>query len=195
MLRSRFIRYCVSLSGVIAFPLALSVAPQPATAASGLDFQACAYYLKKAGISEAVVSNACGAALYPREISTCVTRIDFYTNVAAEDALNACLRVRRPLEYSTCVIDISRATKGATGAAIIDNCRRAVLPKQFSSCVTGLSQQTSVATDQLFTDCLDGRFRPRDFYPTRQSPVSPIPNPPPALPPVPELANPPQPVQ
>lgn len=175
-----------ALAPVIGTIAAFSVAPQSAIAVnigSTRDFRACAFDLQRVGIAAEEAAVACSAALYPRDIGRCVSRINQNTDIPPLDALFTCRRVRRPSELATCVVDISRLTQGVFPTDILDNCRRSLLPTRLSQCVVGLSRQTDVPAPLLINACIDGRDRPRDFYPTLlpledvPTPATPAPNP------------------
>ena len=153
------------LAGFLALAL-----PAKATIVRQSDYRACAFYLQEAGIPAGQAADACSAALKPRDLSTCVSDIDRQTDIPPADALLTCRRVRRPLELGTCVVDISLYTQELASLAILDNCRRALLPERFSKCVVGLGLQTELPANQLMANCLDGRDRPRDFYPILTTP-------------------------
>lgn len=184
-----------AIVGLVTGLITLSIPSQPATAvnvASTKDFRACAYDLERAGIVAEEAAVACAAALYPREIGRCVSQINQNTDIAPLDALFSCRRDRRPTELATCVVDISRQTLGAIPGDILDNCRRSLLPTRLSQCVVGLSRQTDVPAPQLINACIDGRDRPREFYPTllplEDVPTSPAPrNQPPLSPGIPQI--------
>ena len=181
-------------------PIVLPV--QPATAlrlreetTTTRDYQFCAYKLQELGISAQDTANACSATLKPSDLSECVANIAELTEIPAFEALIGCRQSRRPIELGTCVVDISINTESVFAQNILDNCRRSLLPLKYSECVVGLSLQTDLASNQVMNNCLDGRDRPRDFYPllTGPQPVSPpvrTPGAPPPLPPVPGIPQP-----
>lgn len=140
--------------------------PEPYRA-STKDYQNCAGGLKGAGISEADIAAACAAALYPRDISTCVTRIGGETSIAATDALSNCRRVRRPPEMATCVVDISKTGVDKTALLdVLDNCRRSLLPRRFSNCVVGLRNGVDASIADAMTSCIAASNRPRNVLPS-----------------------------
>ncbi|MGK7900990.1 MAG: hypothetical protein AB4352_06180 [Hormoscilla sp.] len=178
----------------IASLIASTVPVQPATATTW-DYRYCAYQLQKLGIFAQETADACSATLKPRELSKCVANIANNTEIPAFDALTTCRLTRRPMELGSCVVDISMNTESVFAQNILENCRRSVLPLRYSECVVGLSLQTDLPSNQVMNNCLDGRDRPRDFYPllsTPQPAAPPVrtPGAPPPLPPVPGIPQP-----
>lgn len=182
-------------------PIALPV--QPATAlqlrsrdtTTTRDYRFCAYQLEQLGISAQEIGDACSATLKPRDLSKCVANIAELTEIPAFEALLGCRQSRRPIELGTCVVDISMNTEAVLGQNILNNCRRSLLPLKYSECVVGLSLQTNLPSNQVMNNCIDGRDRPRDFYPllSTPQPVAPArrtPGAPPPLPPVPGIPQP-----
>lgn len=186
----------------IASLIAIALPVQPATAlrlrsetTTTRDYQFCAYQLQQLGIFAQETADACSATLKPRELSKCVANIAELTEIPAFDALIGCRLTRRPMELGTCVVDISMNTESLFPQNILLNCRRSLLPLKFSECVVGLSLQTDLSSNQVMNNCLDGRDRPRDFYPllTTPPPAAPprrTPGAPPPLPPVPGIPQP-----
>lgn len=132
------------------------------------DYESCVRTLSGLQLAETEVAAACAAALYPRSLGECVSRISGDTAIAATDALSTCRRVRRPNDLATCVVDISRGSSEETVLTnVLDNCRRSLLPVRFSSCVTGLRGGVpALSTDQAMTNCIASSDRPRDFLPS-----------------------------
>jgi hypothetical protein len=140
--------------------------PAPYRASTG-DYRDCAAGLKQAGIAEADIASACGAALYPRDISTCVTRIGSGTAIAATDALSNCRRVRRPVELATCVVDISKTgVDKPVLLEVLDSCRRSLIPRRFSNCVVGLRGEVNASITDALTSCIAASNRPRAVLPS-----------------------------
>ncbi len=169
--------------------------PVPPAAAITRDYRYCAYHLQKLGIFAQETADACSATLKPRDLTKCVINIARNTEIAANDALITCRLTRRPMELGTCVVDISMNTEAVLAQNILDNCRRSLLPLKYSECVVGVSLQTDLPSNQVMNNCLDGRDRPRDFYPllSTPQPVAPprrTPGAPPPLPPVPGIPQP-----
>lgn len=131
------------------------------------DYAACASGLVGAGVSEAEAAAACGGALYPRDLSTCVTRISNGETIAATDALSSCRRVRRPVDLASCVVNISDgASDETTALTVMDYCRRSLLPLRFSACVTGVRGETALSTAEIMQNCIAASTRPRSVLPS-----------------------------
>ena len=145
--------------------MAVAIPSQPAAAYPRNNFQLCASELLRAGISPAAATDACSAALYPRDLTICVVRIDRETNIAAADALATCKQVRRPRDLATCVVNIRNGTQNAPVPDILDNCRRSLLPVRFADCVVGINRELDFSATQIMASCIDGSDRPQDFYP------------------------------
>lgn len=139
-------------------PTAIAAAPK------GDDYQKCANHLSEAGISSDLVANSCAYVARPLDLAYCVTDINDKTDITPEAALMTCRAVRRPDELSTCALDI-HALGGATNEEILSFCGRSLLPARYGSCVTGLTHALNLSTPESMAVCLDGRDRPRDFYP------------------------------
>ncbi|WP_416676307.1 hypothetical protein [Egbenema bharatensis] len=172
-IRSRLWR--VSAIQLIVAGIVSTVAPLPAAAstpfsstyrASEGDYRACLSGLTGAGISTNEAAAACAGALYPADLSTCVTRIDGNTAILATDALNTCRQTRRPIDLASCVVNISgQAPEEPIALNVADFCRRSLLPLRFSNCVVGLQGDTLTLTEAM-QDCIAAGRRPRDVLPT-----------------------------
>ncbi|MEM1169940.1 MAG: hypothetical protein AAGJ08_12890 [Cyanobacteria bacterium P01_H01_bin.35] len=150
----------ISLAAIQLFSYSLlMIIPEVATAQpSRKSFRICSRDLLSVGLSEEEVANACGAALKPRNLSRCVTRI--YDNTTkelpAEEILFNCQRVRRVDELGNCVRRINKAVKDSSNeSSVLENCRLSLLPESFSSCVIGLSANVKLSTEELLTTCLN----------------------------------------
>lgn len=133
------------------------------------DYQTCIADITGTGVEAAAAATACGAALYPRDLSRCVVRIDSSTALTSSDALSNCREVRRPVELSTCVVDITEIdnpTDSEPLLNVVDHCRRSLLPVRFSACVVGLRSQVDLSTEDILTDCIAATNRPRDVLPS-----------------------------
>jgi hypothetical protein len=139
-------------------PAAIAATPK------GDDYDKCAQRLSEAGLNTELVANSCAYVARPLDLAYCVTDIGDKTDITPEAALMTCRSVRRPDELSTCAIDI-HGLGGATNEEILSFCRRSLLPVRYGNCVTGLSNELSLSTPESMTICIDGRDRPRDFYP------------------------------
>ncbi|MBW4657632.1 MAG: hypothetical protein KME15_03085 [Drouetiella hepatica Uher 2000/2452] len=132
------------------------------------DYRTCVAQITGAGIVAADAATACAAALYPRDLSKCVTNIDAGTALTSADAIANCTRVRRPVELATCVVDIGaidNPTETAPLLNIVDHCRRSLLPLRFSACVVGLRSQVDFATSAALSNCIAATNRPRNVLP------------------------------
>lgn len=135
---------------------------------SAADYDACAAGLLATGLSDADAAAACGGALYPKSLSSCVVTIDAETEIAAADALSGCRRVRRPEELASCVVGINGIKSDETLALdVLDYCRRSLLPVRFSNCVVGLAAQVpAYTTTEMMTNCIAATRRPRQVLPS-----------------------------
>lgn len=133
--------------------------PETATAqVNRKSFRICSRDLLSLGLSEEEVANACGAALRPKDLSKCVTKIydNTTTEFPAEKILLNCQQVRRVDELGTCVGKINRSLKDTSNeATVLESCRLSLLPESFSSCVIGLSTNLELSTEELLTTCLN----------------------------------------
>lgn len=164
---SLFRSICFSATPLATLLLTVSLPSPPAAAihTNRGDYQLCARELLRLRISPEVAADSCAAALYPKDLTTCVYKINQRTNIAAVDALNTCRQVRKPRELANCAINISVGTQGAEGGDVLDNCRRSLLPVRFAECVVGLNREIDISAAQAMATCIDGSDRPRDFYP------------------------------
>ncbi|MCL2933600.1 MAG: hypothetical protein MGG11_15525 [Trichodesmium sp. MAG_R03] len=137
----------------------LMAIPEAATAqANRKSFRICSRDLLSVGLSEEEVANACGAALKPRDLSKCVTKIydNTTTEFPAEKILLNCQQVRRVDELGTCVENINTSVKDTFNeATVLESCRLSLLPESFSSCVIGLSANLGLSTEELLATCLN----------------------------------------
>ncbi len=137
----------------------LMVIPEVATAqANRQSFRICSRDLLSVGLSKEEVANACGAALKPRGLSKCVTKIYDSTTkeLPAEEILFNCQRVRRVDELGSCVENINKLVKKKSNqAAVLESCRRSLLPEIFSFCVISLSANVKLPTEELLATCLN----------------------------------------
>ncbi|MDM9384161.1 hypothetical protein QUB80_26140 [Chlorogloeopsis sp. ULAP01] len=120
------------------------------------DYRVCADQLVNAGIAIEPASQACAAALRPRDLSSCVTRIERQTQIAAVDALPRCRQARRPDDLRRCVVSISQNTKETANPAVLDYCSRSLLPVRFAQCVVGLRLANDLDPSQALNTCIDG---------------------------------------
>jgi hypothetical protein len=146
--------------------IALPIAPAKALFGGARNpYESCAAGLTRAQVSAAEAASACGQALKPDDLGTCVNRIAD-EKVSGADALLVCRQVRRPVEAASCVVGIRRGVSDTAIVDVLDSCRRSLLPQTFSDCVVGLNSQLKVGGKQAIASCLDASDRPRDLLPT-----------------------------
>lgn len=168
----RLLALPLTAAGLVAFSLpAASITQEYRTTPIGdrpRDYEACVNVLSGLQLASTEVAAACAAALFPRSLGECVSRISGDTTIAATDALSNCRRVRRPNDLATCVISISDGSgEGTVLTSVLDNCRRSLLPVRFSSCVVGVrSGLSALSTEEAMLNCIASTDRPRDFLPS-----------------------------
>ncbi len=147
------------------------------------DYNACAAELVGTGVEPEAAAAACGGALYPLALSSCVTGIDGGTEILATDALSGCRRVRRPEDLASCVVGITGiSTTGTEPLDVLTYCRRSLLPKRFSNCVVGIAAEvTAYSTTEMMDNCIAASNRPRQVLPSfiprgEEVPLQPLPN-------------------
>jgi hypothetical protein len=156
-----------SVVGLVTLLLSATIPGTPAIASSD-DYRLCAAEMVRLGIPLDAVENACSGTIYPKDLTICVFKINQDTNIAALDALNTCRQVRRPRDLASCVVDISNNSRNANSGEILDNCRRSLLPTRFADCVVGINRELDIPASSVMASCIDGRDKPRDFYPPIQ---------------------------
>ncbi len=119
------------------------------------DYRACAAQLLSLGIKGQAASEGCATALRPRELSSCVAKINKLTQITPVDALSTCQQARRPQDLATCVVSISKSYQGSANPATLTSCGRSLLPVTFAECVLGLRRAVDLTPDQAFTTCID----------------------------------------
>ncbi|MDJ0553332.1 MAG: hypothetical protein QNJ68_02600 [Microcoleaceae cyanobacterium MO_207.B10] len=152
--------------------LLVGIPPKAMAQANRQSFVICSRELLSVGLSESEVTNACSAALKPRGLSGCVTKIYDNTTEAlsAEEILFNCQQVRRVDELGTCVEKINKAVKGALNqAAVLEGCRRSLLPERFSSCVVGVNRNVGLPTEDLLATCLNPNEEINQISPQQES--------------------------
>ncbi|WP_026732379.1 hypothetical protein [Fischerella sp. PCC 9605] len=142
----------------------------PATAISasyGNEYSACASQLLRAGVTAEAASRSCAGALRPRDLSSCVAKIEGETDIAAVDALSTCGQSWRPEDVGTCVVGISQNTKEAVNKEVLNYCGVSLLPKRYAQCVVGLrSQIENLAPIQALNTCIDATDYISGFLPS-----------------------------
>lgn len=169
--RSRLLKLSsasLAIAGVVSLSLPVSASVYRVTRVVPrvVDYQTCADQLLNAGIADSEAASACARALYPDELSFCVTQIDENTDILASDAFSGCRRVRRPLELSTCVVDINAEREDAVASGLLDYCRRSFTPIRFSHCVLGVGREVEFSTAVVMETCISADNRPQDVLPS-----------------------------
>ncbi len=118
------------------------------------DYNICAENLQAVGLSPQVTAQACAMSVRPKQISTCVSRINYDTGISAEEALVGCVSVRRPEEMATCVVNITQNLSDANPLKVLDSCSRSLLPEQYSFCVLGVTPSTALPVTNVLNTCL-----------------------------------------
>lgn len=167
MLKTSSTHYAVGIAALSSLIVAALPLPTQAAKDSQGDFKRCVSGLVKANISNEEAVSACGRALNPQYLETCVVRISRDSAYQPGDALNACRQVRQQEELAACVIDIRNSLKEGTPADILDSCRRSLLPVRYARCVVGLSRGSSgLAPATALNSCNDELYFPREVDPT-----------------------------
>ncbi|GAB4322170.1 MAG: hypothetical protein OHK0047_05460 [Leptolyngbyaceae cyanobacterium] len=192
MLKTSSTRYAVGIAALSSLIVAALPLPSHAAKDSQGDFRRCVAGLQRANISAEEAVSACGRALNPQYLESCVVDISRDSAYPPGDALNACRQVRRPDDMAACVVSIRNSLKAGTAADILDSCRRSLLPVRYARCVVGLSQGSSGLTPATaLNSCNDELYFPREVDPTfisyplqapypslqPETPVQPIPAP------------------
>lgn len=179
--------------------LAMSLPSTAVTATYRNDFRVCSGRLLSVGITAEAASQACATALRPSDLSSCVSKIERQTQIAAVDALSSCRQVRRPEELATCVVGISLNTQEGVNSTVLNYCSRSLLPVRFAQCVVGLRAEIDLAPTQVMDSCIDASdkitgflpsFIPATTRPTEFGPIEPIRTPQPTTPPPPTTPDP-----
>ncbi|MGB3509757.1 MAG: hypothetical protein WBA93_11030 [Microcoleaceae cyanobacterium] len=157
---------------LFSYSLLMTIPPKAMAQANQQSFVMCSEELLSVGLSDAEVASACGAALKPRGLSECVTKIYDSTTEAlsTEEILFNCQQVRRVEELGTCVEKINKSVQPISNqAAVLENCRRSLLPDRFSSCVVGLNRNAKLPTEELLATCLNPNEETREISPGEES--------------------------
>lgn len=139
------------------------------------DYRACAAQLLSLGITGQAASQGCATALRPRELSSCVAKINKLTQITPVDAFSTCQQARRPQDLATCVVSISKSYQGSANQATLTSCGRSLLPVSFAECVVGLRR--AVTPDQALTTCIDASEGSSGFGAVSTKPLGLNPNP------------------
>jgi hypothetical protein len=145
-----------------------------AAASKNNDYGACAANLLKTGITAEAAAQGCAQALRPRDLASCVVKINELkinkqTLIPGADALNYCGKARRPEDLASCVVDYVRPnlqvevdlnqnldTEEKVNQAALDYCGRSLLPQRFGLCVKGLRKATKLTSRPVLDTCIDG---------------------------------------
>lgn len=167
MLKQSSTRYALGIAALVSLIVAALPLPVQAAKDSQGDFRRCVSGLVGAKVSNEEAVSACGRALNPQYLETCVVQISRDSAYQPGDALNACRQVRQQEEMAACVINIRNSLKEGTPADILDSCRRSLLPVRYSRCVVGLSQGNSgLLPATALNSCNDELYFPREVDPT-----------------------------
>ncbi|WP_414528939.1 hypothetical protein [Nodularia chucula] len=150
---------------VVAGWLAMMVPSMAVTASYANDYRFCIAQLLNLGITEQAISQGCAKALRPRELSTCVVRINQQTEISGANALSFCEKARRPQDLSTCVVGITRNIQGADQTSVLQSCSTSLLPERFAECVVGLGSEINIAPTQAMNTCLAASDHASGFSP------------------------------
>ncbi|MEA5514082.1 hypothetical protein [Nodularia sp. UHCC 0506] len=187
MFKNRMIRLTTPVLAIAGW-LVMITPSMAVTTSYANDYRVCTARLLNLGITEQAVSQGCAKALRPRDLSSCVVRINQQTQVSPVDALSSCEQARRPKDLSTCVVGIARNTQEAVHTTVLNYCGRSLLPERFALCVVGLRSELDIAPTQAMDTCIDASDRvssgfspasvPQNTVPSEFSPsfeVTPIP--------------------
>ncbi len=138
----------------------------PSATASRTRFDRCTSKLLSSGVSQENAGIACADALEPKQLSTCVDKIQAGTPITGEDALTACYRVRRPEELASCVVQIGNNSDDREVASLaLDNCRRSLLPERFANCVVGLNNTIAeLSAPVAIATCISAEDFPLELF-------------------------------
>jgi len=145
--------------------LAMMTSSMAVTNSYANDYRVCTARLLNLGITKQAVSQGCAKALRPRDLSSCVVKINQQTQISAVDALSSCGQARRPQDLSTCVAGIASNAPEAVHTTVLNYCGRSLLPERFAQCVVGLSSDTSIPPTQAMDTCIDASDSVSGFSP------------------------------
>lgn len=139
------------------------------------EYRVCAARLLSVGIPPEAASNACAAALRPKEVSSCVGQIQRRTQIPATDSLSFCGQARRPEDLATCVVDIGTKSQETVNPLILSYCSRSLLPVKFAQCVVGLRSEIDFSPTQAMDNCISASDRVSNVVPLSRPGVPPAP--------------------
>ncbi|MEL6457155.1 MAG: hypothetical protein AAFY21_05950 [Cyanobacteria bacterium J06641_2] len=139
------------------------------------EYRVCAARLLSVGIPPEAASNACANALRPKEVSSCVGRIQRRTQIPATDSLSFCGQARRPDDLATCVVGIGTKTQETVNPLLLSYCSRSLLPVKFAQCVVGLRSEIDFSPTQAMDNCISASDRISNVVPLSRPGVPPAP--------------------
>ena len=174
-----FLVKTIRLIASVSFPtvlLTMTISQRPASASS---IGRCVNDLIDSGVAREQAGAACSDVLYPKELSSCVGKIQNRTNIKAQDALQACYRVRRPQDLASCTIDLAqpaetpnkppeasdKSAAAIDNVAALNNCRRSLLPKRYAECTLGLQNNAGLSSMKAMETCITAEFFPSTLSP------------------------------
>jgi hypothetical protein len=158
-------------AGIGAIAVGLLLAPATTAPATALNadpgsYSTCLSDLTAAGLATDLAAEACAGAFHPRQLASCVTRLEDLSELTATERLSACSRDRRPDDLASCVIDITDDLGSSTAPEALDSCRLSLLPQRFANCVVGVSAAGGLDAIATLDLCLQAGYRPRDLAPS-----------------------------
>ncbi|GAB4345890.1 MAG: hypothetical protein Fur0042_10990 [Cyanophyceae cyanobacterium] len=128
-------------------------------------FEGCATTLASFGLEDDRIAVSCAYVLRPEQLEACTAHLMATTPATIDQAVDHCRLSRRPVEMAQCTSAIQTLNPTEEVAPVLDHCRRTLLPLRLADCVTGLQTALDRDRDLTMAQCIDGRDRPRDFYP------------------------------
>jgi len=174
-LSAKFTAPVLAMAGVLSTTLPSNAISNPFRRNQN-DYRVCAARLLSVGIPAEAVSNACAAALRPREVSACVGQIQRKTQIPATDSLPFCAEARRPNDLATCVVGIGTKSQETVNPVILSYCSRSLLPFKFAQCVVGLRSEIDFSPTQAMRNCISASDRVSNVVPL-PTPAAPVPPP------------------
>ena len=154
----------LAMAGILGIPLPSKAISNPFIRNQN-EYRVCAARLLSVGIQAETASNACAAALRPKEVSSCVGQIQQRTQIPATDSLAFCGQSRRPNDLATCVVGIGTTSQETVNPAILSYCNRSLLPVKFGQCVVGLRSEIDFSPTQAMESCIDASDRISNVVP------------------------------
>lgn len=136
-------------------------------------YRVCAARLLSVGIPAEAASSSCAAALRPREVSSCVGKIQGKTQIPATDSLSFCRQARRPNDLATCVVGIGTVSQETANRPILSYCSRSLLPVEFGKCVVGLRSEIDFSSTQAMESCINASDQISNIVPSSVPRVTP----------------------